>query len=126
MAHCALRATSRSSIRWGKPLVWRGALLSPSAAAAIRQTSPFATALTKPRALPIRLWRATFLRRSQSYNRGGGYETDQEAAGPGSLPGPLLTFLLRRVIPHSGDLETCRREPAAEENSASDGPIQLD
>src|SRR2546426_9558321 len=126
MAHCALRATSRSSIRRGKPLVWQDELLWPSAAAAIRRTSPFATALPSPPASPIKLWRAIFLRRSQSYNRGGGYETDQEAAGPGSLPGPLLTFLLRRVIPHSGDLETCRREPAAEENSPSDGPIQLD
>src|SRR5713226_1573880 len=126
MARCALRATSRSSIRRGKPLGWQDALLFLSAGAAIRQTSPFATALTRPRALPIKLWRAIFLRRSQRYNRGRGFETNQEAAGTGSLPGLLGTFLLRCVIPHSGDLETCRREAAAEENSARDGPIQLD
>src|SRR6266446_1624946 len=68
MARCALRATSRSSIRRRKPLVWRDALLWPSAAADIRQTSPFATAPTRPPALPMKLWRAIFLRRSQRCN----------------------------------------------------------
>src|SRR5713101_7075986 len=126
MARCALRATSRSSIRRGKPLGWQDALLFLSAGAAIRQTSPFATALTRPPALPIKLWRAIFLRQSQRYNRGRGFDTNQEPAGTGSPPGLLRTFLLRRVILHPRDLETCRREAAAEENPASDGPVQLD
>src|SRR5712692_10283733 len=99
MARCALRATSRSSTRRGKPLVWQDALLFLSAAAAIRQTSPFATALTRPRALPIRLWRAIFLRRNQRYSGHTiAWQASLEAACRLGIAGDLAPNAFHRAV----------------------------
>src|SRR6266446_810804 len=108
MARCALRATSRSSIRRRKPLVWRDALLWPSAAADIRQTSPFATAPTRPPALPMKLWRAIFLRRSQRCNgRTIAWQASLEASSRLRIAADLPANAFRRSVSWRSAFSQC-------------------